>query len=488
MARFDVKASAPVVNLSNGDLASSVSKTSRLSLKKLKDFSPKVYKEENNYGHHDMECDVTESKDVDQIEICGIQDENASPNCSVAMTDLKPAFIPSVVESSDISEIKVTPLGLPNCGNTCYVNSILQVLRYTPNFLNCLHSLLMARHYYKQRSLLENEAKETAVFLRLHSLFSAMRKQELLSLRNKNKDYSGYLIKPYSSFVLTLREISSLFEEGKQHDAHELLLTIISAFSTACEAIKEKSANQDIASKSQSTFAIDLKITELSVNETVHTSGQKNLKRKQIAMQNVQIKKRRKSETLTMHGNPIKNSSDIINIENINLGFEGKIHHSIMCLECENKLEHEEIFTNLEVTVAEQCVKEDAVDLRECLSQTTILSGENKYYCEECLHYNEARLGSKVILPPSILLLHFSWFTRSSNMTDVEKADMKVIIPLLLETSENCDLFSCTPHQIYRLYAVVLHIGQSTDGGHYVAFVKDVSQRSPSKQDSEQKF
>lgn len=55
-----------------------------------------------------------------------IQDENISPNC---------------IRDEVNRTHKVSFIGLPNCGNTCYLNSILQVLRFTPNFLSTLHSL-----------------------------------------------------------------------------------------------------------------------------------------------------------------------------------------------------------------------------------------------------------------------------------------------------------------------------------------------------------
>lgn len=56
----------------------------------------------------------------------------------------------------------------------------------------------------------------------------------------------------------------------------------------------------------------------------------------------------------------------------------------------------------------------DTVELIECLApQVNILSGENKYFCEDCFHLNEARMTSQVVTLPSILLLHCSWKKQS---------------------------------------------------------------------------
>lgn len=61
-------------------------------------------------------------------------------------------------------------------------------------------------------------------------------------------------------------------------------------------------------------------------------------------------------------------------------------------------------------------------------------------------------------------------------ISDVEKTSIKVIIPRYFQTSENTEVFRCSSDQTYKLFAVVLHIGRSTEGGHYVTFIKDAYQ------------
>lgn len=75
------------------------------------------------------------------------QDENISPNCDIAET-MSPYISDNVINKN----YKFSALGLPNCGNTCFINSIVQVLRYTPNFIEILHSLVVSQRELTQVS------------------------------------------------------------------------------------------------------------------------------------------------------------------------------------------------------------------------------------------------------------------------------------------------------------------------------------------------
>lgn len=74
-----------------------------------------------------------------------VQDENASPNCSFTQSKYSPEIL-SESEQTDKTE-QPSVMGLPNCGNTCYVNSILQVLRYTPKFINHINSIVSYQNF-----------------------------------------------------------------------------------------------------------------------------------------------------------------------------------------------------------------------------------------------------------------------------------------------------------------------------------------------------
>ncbi|KAG8191238.1 hypothetical protein JTE90_003251 [Oedothorax gibbosus] len=446
-------------------LSSPLPKRSRLSLRRTTQFLNKpCYKEDDSLDTtkktENLAVEPRSIDDLANIEMIDLtRDEKLKPNCSSPKEEEKTEPVATDGDAEE-EDVKVWTLGLPNCGNTCFVNSILQVLRYTPVFLNSLHSLLLAHHQIRKASTNEEETKEIMFFKYMHSLYTVMKRKEALMRVNLDKDYCSSLLKPVKSVIRSLREVNVLFEEGEQHDAHELLITTISAFSTACQSLK----NQMPSSAKQEEEKPSTSVLEASAKASLVPPAEKDLKKQASSS------KKRKANV----------SLDTAVELDLNLGFEGRIRHVVQCLECDKKLERDESFANLEVNIPEWDPDEDkdrdSVDLIECLSQTTILSGENKFFCEECLRYNEARINSEVITLPPILLLHFSWLRQTQEISDVEKTSIKVIIPRLFQTSENPEVFCCSPDQTYKLFAVVLHIGRSTEGGHYVTFIKDAYQ------------
>lgn len=135
------------------------------------------------------------------------------------------------------------------------------------------------------------------------------------------------------SAILFCREVSMLFTEGEQHDAHELLITTISAFYTARQSLNDLISNEDKLDKeSSSTQNMDTKPSLLPPEE--HESKK----------QTMGTKKRKMTKHL-----PFVESV----LENLSLGFEGKIRHVVQCLECEKRIEREESFANLEVNIPE---------------------------------------------------------------------------------------------------------------------------------------
>ena len=89
--------------------------------------------------------------------------------------------------------------GLPNYGNTCYINSILQCLRYQ-------------RHFVKQLAVYESTND-----LKIH--------QEFIDLL-----FAGCSDETLRKFITSLSKANDEFELWKQCDAHELYMFLISSF------------------------------------------------------------------------------------------------------------------------------------------------------------------------------------------------------------------------------------------------------------------
>lgn len=116
-----------------------------------------------------------------------------------------------------VSERRRPPLGLKNLGNSCYLNSVLQCLTYTPPLAQfCLSS----EHSSLCKRLFANKEKECP--------FCILERQIARSLK-----LDGHLDAP-SKIQKCLNVFAEHFRWGRQEDAHEFLRYVIDACHNTC--------------------------------------------------------------------------------------------------------------------------------------------------------------------------------------------------------------------------------------------------------------
>ncbi|XP_063795285.1 ubiquitin carboxyl-terminal hydrolase 1 isoform X2 [Pseudophryne corroboree] len=138
-------------------------------------------------------------------------------------------------------------VGFNNLGNTCYLNSILQVLCYCPGFKRGVKKLsdviCKKRETVKDKepALEKDSAKEDlpASYEVICSLSTLIHSAEHLQL--------GFLLNPESydtelaaqprKLLNTLRELNPMYEGYLQHDAQEVLQCILGNIQEACQAL-----------------------------------------------------------------------------------------------------------------------------------------------------------------------------------------------------------------------------------------------------------
>ncbi|XP_014671688.1 PREDICTED: ubiquitin carboxyl-terminal hydrolase 1-like [Priapulus caudatus] len=163
-------------------------------------------------------------------------------NSMVTVTESLPAFGPSIEGRTVPSPTLVRVAGLGNVGNSCFLNSVLQVLRYTPSLSHNLHKLLNAM---RESELHEAEVTDhdgcgdgpslssrTAVWMlveRILDLFAEMDSVE------KNNSLS-FVVYP-RRLLETLRELNPLYEGNLQHDVQELLHCLLGYLQDTCEQV-----------------------------------------------------------------------------------------------------------------------------------------------------------------------------------------------------------------------------------------------------------
>ncbi|KIO31711.1 hypothetical protein M407DRAFT_4838 [Tulasnella calospora MUT 4182] len=184
--------------------------------------------------------------------------------------------------------------------------------------------------------------------------------------------------------------------------------------------------------------------------------------------------------------------------------FQGTLTNETRCLTCERVTSRSEPFLDLSLDISQN------TSLNACLrhfSKSEMLTARNKFFCDECCGLVEAEKRMKIKTLPPILLLHLKRFKYQEELQKYVKLSYRVAFPLELRLYNNTvDPTSAdigpdgrgrrrTPHDfgdaagqdeikgagsggpgdpegLYRLFAVVVHIGGGPHHGHYITLVK----------------
>ncbi|XP_061489268.1 ubiquitin carboxyl-terminal hydrolase 1 isoform X2 [Rhineura floridana] len=138
-------------------------------------------------------------------------------------------------------------VGLNNLGNTCYLNSILQVLYFCPGFKTGVKQLFNIISNKKES--LKDEIDKGAIkedclasyelVCSLHSLIVSVEQLQASFLLNSEK-YIDELATQPRRLLNTLRELNPMYEGYLQHDAQEVLQCILGHIQETCQLLKEE--------------------------------------------------------------------------------------------------------------------------------------------------------------------------------------------------------------------------------------------------------
>ena len=190
--------------------------------------------------------------------------------------------------------------------------------------------------------------------------------------------------------------------------------------------------------------------------------------------------------------------------------FGGKMQTSYQCSNCKSISLHKETFTDLHLALPE--VKKEGTaeiltmqKLVDNYLKPETLQGENKYHCDHCNSLQDAVKTSKILQGPNYLmttLMRFHYdrkFNRKSKVFTNIQYELDLTLPIFNEKdlddmleSEDVDMeeedkadpqdkslsetkTSNPGEDAYSLYAVVVHSGYSSDGGHYYTYAREPS-------------
>jgi len=338
---------------------------------------------------------------------------------------------------------------LANLGNTCFLNSVLYTLRFTPGFCHSLHHL----HHDLADTKPDRDSEQECLLdmiQTLHHLF-----QKLCSSDCEGGSEPREPVLP-SALLHSIGRLCPLFEGNQQQDAHELLVTLL----TSLQDVQLPEVTPPPPSLPQPPDSHD------------SVSAKKSTKKKEAESSQQQQQPQNGLSKLSL-------SDETVNFVKDN--FVGVGVMRTKCLECEASTYTKETFTNIDIPIlgsSQQEGEEDESSPSLFTSQilsSEILRSDNKYWCSECRRLNEAQRSVSYDVLPTVLILQLKRFTTVASKTYVSKLTDFIPTPFTLD----CFCSECSSPNVssggrhkYRLYSVILHLGASLASGHYIAYVR----------------
>ncbi|XP_075065522.1 ubiquitin carboxyl-terminal hydrolase 44 isoform X2 [Mixophyes fleayi] len=360
----------------------------------------------------------------------------------------------------------VTPgvTGLRNLGNTCYMNSILQILSHLHVFRECFlqldlnetQELLAAAANGKPRSLSQiPPAADFANATMKHTkvVRSLVKRQSsssgLSGGASNSRNMELIQPKPSSAHISLCHELHTLFQvmwSGKW--------ALVSPFAMLHSVWRLIPAFRGYAQQDAQEFLCELLD---KVQQELETTGTRY-------------------PTL-IPSSQRKLIKQVLNV--VNNIFHGQLLSQVTCLACDNKSNTIEPFWDLSLEFPERyhCNGKENASQRPCLltemlakfTETEALEGKI-YACDQC---NKAQKQLMVCGLPQVLRLHLKRF-RWSGRNHREKIGVHVRFDQMLNMEPYCCRESTATLKadsfIYDLSAVVMHHGKGFGSGHYTAF------------------
>ena len=165
--------------------------------------------------------------------------------------------------------------------------------------------------------------------------------------------------------------------------------------------------------------------------------------------------------------NQMKKINPSLNLENpIKKIFLGFMVSQIKCMKCGYCSNTKEPFYDIGIDIQSNNLSQN----QKNYFQVETLSGSNKYNCSGCKNKVNAEKRYYIKDFPNNLVIHFKRFDMYAR-----KVTKPVTYPSLINFSEFAfpeDKVNKQDHQNYELYGVVVHIGGTLNGGHYIAYCK----------------
>ncbi|KAG2136503.1 uncharacterized protein EDB93DRAFT_1303197 [Suillus bovinus] len=351
--------------------------------------------------------------------------------------------------------------GLENFGNTCYANSVLQALYFCSPFRDLViqHAdpcitiqaaissqftpsaapaspAAATRWKQTERQSIPESPQNTGIVnpptppipSSPRTLMSALR--SLYIHISQNPADKG-TVAP-RAFIDKLKELNEAFRNTMHQDAHEFLNYLLNKI---VEEIEEEK-----------------KLLQVPLDDSAHSVKSSSTTSQPLVM----------TASTSSSGNPSTGATFIHQI------FEGILTSETRCLTCENVSSRDESFLDLSIDI------EQNSSVTACLRQfsaSEMLCQRNKFFCDGCCDLQEAEKRMKIKRLPNVLALHLKRFKYQEDVQKYIKLAYRVAFPFELRLFNTVDDAE-NPDRLYELFAIVVHIGNGPNHGHYVSIIK----------------
>lgn len=293
--------------------------------------------------------------------------------------------------------------GFVNMGNTCFLNAALNCLMHTHEFTV---SYIITKDYLRD---LNPKKKESVLAIGFHNIARAYWEEECI-------------IEP-CSFKEHLETFYRQYVGWRQHDSHEVLISILDTIHTAT------------AIRAEVGYTVTGASEDLTALERLQILG------------------------IRAWANSFKDElSTVVNT------FYGQYHYSTNCAHCGYSAHRFEPFSAVELPVNGQESLEGAM---RAFTAGEVLDDANKWKCDRCRTETNAMKQVNIWRVPQVLIVTLKRFGQFPNGMSY-KLHNRVDFPL---SGFNVFSESTQTWVSYELYSVVYHMG-GTEGGHYVAAAK----------------
>lgn len=426
-------------------------------------------------------------------------DPDDTPFPSVHASHLSKAAVPDTAAYIDVTNSfdpeGLVPPGLFNLGNTCYLNSVVQVLYHIRRFREGLLACPALQHHH-QHVHGGDISFACRVVNALKEVFEALQAAEQLAYSTRDEvvvDGEGddttdevpregidYIAPQGMVNLLRNQDMCAEFDARGQQDAHEFLRFLLDKVSDCMQM--EKAAEEDNSRAGpaangafvQPASAVHAPISVATQEDDAKEPATKRRRcEKGVVVdctgypERVEADRylngRRREGTMERVGRKRGRSNIVLDL------FQGGAVTATRCYECECQSQRSEEFLDVSLPVeagkclswalSTQCVEEELVD-------------RNKYFCGNCKTYTEAKRWWQLATLPDVFTVHLKLFAYGARLNGGGgKVPVAMACPMRTKLAEWCSTKCEQREDEYQLTAVIVHEGTGASSGHYYSYV-----------------